>query len=67
MWLHEYIKVGTRVRRADNPSHHGVVLMVSGNQAKTVEAAQAVAVFRVLWDNGWREDCSRNELERDDC
>lgn len=66
MFLHDYIKVGSRVERADNPRHAGRVVAIHCDTAARDPALIAGSTFRVLWDNGWREDCKRDEIKREE-
>lgn len=59
-FLHNVKRVGQRVSRCDNPCHEGVIVAVFGFSGNV---AGEHATFRVLWDNGWREDCDRDEIE----
>ena len=66
MFLQDYIGVGTPVRRADNPRHHGRVVAATLPSVLAARAVADSAIYVVLWANGWREECGYAELKRDD-
>lgn len=61
MWYHEYITIGHRVERSDNPRHQGRVDAISKADASQL---LKLATFRVTWDNGWKEDCAYDDIRR---
>lgn len=67
-WLRDHVTVGVRVRRADNPRHRGRVAAVFGTAPQVANRGIAwdAATYRVDWDCGWREDCQRDEIVRDE-
>ena len=65
MFLQDHIKVGTRVERADNPRHTGVVYAMM-NVAPGLPHLTAGVEYRVRWDNGWKEEgLERGDLNRE--
>jgi hypothetical protein len=57
-------RVGSNVERCDNPRHKGVIVAIFGTAPGAPGVAFAsAATFRVLWDNGWREDCDDDEIQ----
>lgn len=61
MFLQDRIDTRTRVTRKDNPRHQGRVAAVSG-LATGMPGLVAQATYRVVWDNGWREDFDRERF-----
>jgi hypothetical protein len=63
MFADKVKKVGQRVTRYDNERHQGRIEAIFSMASGATRLAYIdSATFRVLWDNGWREDCHYDEI-----